>query len=197
MPNSRRSSSANNNRTAFHMISPRLIRGLICLTLLPALLLTAAAAGTDTNSPPQSVAARVEKACAEKKIDDKLTALDAVGKTLSLSEIPEAVKAADSRKELRERLVLTESVLKRWGELAPAAAFAHISEMPEGMMKVESLRGVVPFYAKKDIHAVAAAALKMKPGRARTETVQMLECYDYQCGRGLGGEGRRQRDQMG
>jgi hypothetical protein len=38
------------------------------------------------------------------------------------------------------------------------------------MVKVESLRGVVPSYATKDIHAVAAAALKMNPGRARTET---------------------------
>ena len=101
-------------------------------------------------------------------------ALDELGKTLSLSEIPEAIKTADGLKQLRERVVLTESVLKRWGELAPAEAFAHISEMPEGMMKVESLRSVVPFYAKKDIRAVADAALKMKPGRARTETVQML-----------------------
>ena len=196
----------------------------------------------------------MEKACAEKKIDDKLSALVELGKTLSLSEIPEAIKTADSLKELRDRVVLTESVLKRWGELAPAAAFAHISEMPEGMMKEESLRGVVPFYAKQDIHAVADAALKMKPGRARTETVQMLaeewtrqdvkavlkwvndlpegfpkdgalhniyfiwvhldpaafcfdcaesssrrhqKCLDNQCCRGLGGEGRSQRDQMG
>jgi hypothetical protein len=148
-------------------------RSFICLTLLPVLLLTTAA-GTDTNSPPLSLAARVEKACAEKKIDGRLAALDELGKTLSVSEIPAAVKTAGRLKELRERVVLTESVLKRWGELAPAAAFAHISEMPEGMMKVESFRGVVPFYAKQDIHAVAAAALKMKPGRARTETVQML-----------------------
>ncbi len=109
------------------MISPRVVGGLICLTLLPALFLTAVAAGANTNSPPQSLAARVEKARAEKKIDDRLSALAELGKTLSLSEIPEAIKTADSLKQLRERVVLTESVFKRWGELAPAEAFAHIS----------------------------------------------------------------------
>ena len=85
MPNSRRSSSANNNMTAFHMISPRVICRLICLTLLPCLFLTAAAAGTDTNSPQPGFAAKLSTACAEKKIDDKLSALVYLGKALSLS----------------------------------------------------------------------------------------------------------------
>ncbi len=156
------------------MITPRVIHGFVCFAILPSLLLTATAAGTDTNSLPQGLAVRVEKACAENKIDDKLTALVTLGKTLALSEIPDAIKTAENLEEMRERVVLTESVLKRWGELAPAEAFAYISKMPEGMIKEESLRGVVPLYARQDIQAVAAAALKMSPGRARTETVQIL-----------------------
>src|ERR1035437_1362785 len=125
MPNSRRSSSANNNhnRPAFHMISPRVICSLICLTLLPALFLTAAAAGTDANSPPPGFAARLNTACAEKKIDDKLSALVELGKTLALSEIPEAIRTAESLKQLRERVVLTESEHKLWDHLALIASF--------------------------------------------------------------------------
>jgi hypothetical protein len=174
MPNNHRLNGADDIRNAFRRVSPRLIQRFLCLAILTAIFLTTAAAGTDTNSPSPSLAARVEKACAKKKIDDKLGALAKLGETLSVSEIPEAIKAAEKLKQLRERVVLTECVLKRWGELAPAEAFAWISDMPEGMTKVESLRSVVPSYASKDIHAAAADAVKMKPGRARNETVQML-----------------------
>jgi len=61
---------------------------LICLALLPALLLATFPACAETNSPPLSLPGRVQKACAEKKIDDRLSALANVAKTLSLSEFP-------------------------------------------------------------------------------------------------------------
>jgi len=171
MSHNRRFRRANNIQTGVHIISPRMINGLICLSLLPALFLATVAVGADTNSLAQSFAARLEKACAGKKTDDRLNALSEMGKTLTLSEIPEAIKAAESLRELRGRVVLTESALKRWGELAPAEAFARISEMPEGVEKTETLRSVVPCYARKDIHAAVNAAVKMEPGRSRTETV--------------------------
>jgi len=135
------------------------------MLLMPLLLIGATAWGADTNGVPQSFTARLKNACAEKKIDDRLNALADLAKGLSLKEILEALKAADELKQLRERIVLSESTLKRWGELAPADAFARLMEMPEGMAKVESLRSVAPEFARKDVRAAAAAAAKMKPGR--------------------------------
>jgi len=154
--------------------SSRVIHSFICLTILSAVFMATVAAGADTNTPPPGFSARLDAACAEKKVDVRLNALAGLATNLSLSEIPEAIKAAEGMKQLRERVVLTECVFKRWGELAPAEAFARIAKMPEGMPKVETLHSVVPWYAKQDIHAAADAAVKMKPGRARNETVQML-----------------------
>jgi len=163
---------------AFYMrqfiISPRRIPASLCLTFLPALFLATVATGADTNTPPQNLAARLNKACAEKKIDDRLNALAGFARSLSLSEIPEALKAADGLKQMRERVVLTESSLERWCDLAPDEAFARIAGLPEGASKVEIIRTVVPLYARKDLRAAAAAAAKMKPGRSRNESVQMI-----------------------
>jgi hypothetical protein len=138
------------------------------------LLLATIVGAAETNSASQSWTAGLKSACAEKQIDNRLNALAAVGKALSLSEIPEAIQSAETLKQLRERVVFTEATLKRWGELAPAEAFARISEMPESMSKVECIRSVVPFYAKKDIGAATGAAVKMNPGRSRNEAVQMI-----------------------
>src|SRR5665213_3538260 len=155
-----------------NVVLPRFFREFIFLTI--AVFFATVVVAGDKNIASESLAVRLNKACSEKKIDDRLNALANVAKTLSLPEITEAIKAAEGLKQLRERVVLTESVLKRWGELAPSEAFAHISELPEGMEKVESIRGVVPLYAKNDLRAAVAAATKMNPGRSRNEAVQML-----------------------
>jgi hypothetical protein len=155
-------------------MSSRWIGHLIAIALLPALFMPAARAGEDTNRPSLTVVARVQKARAETKIDDRLGALDQLGKNLSLAEIPEAIRVAGDLKELRERAVFSEAVLKRWGELTPAEAFARLSQMPDTLIKVNSLRGVVSAYGRKDIQAAVRAAEKMQPGRSRDEVVRML-----------------------
>jgi hypothetical protein len=78
------------------------------------LFLATAVIGADTNNLP-NLAARLNKAGAEKKIDARLNGLADVAKTLSSSEIPEALKAADNQKQLREQIVLKESAFKRQG----------------------------------------------------------------------------------
>jgi len=152
--------------------SPFSTASFLSLTIFLLAFLTAF--GADTNSPPASLAIRLKNARAEKKVDDRLNALASLAKTLPLSEIPAALKAADGLEQLRERVVFTESVLQHWGELAPADAFARIAEMPEGMPKVETIRVVTPLFAKKDIRAAAAAVLKMNPGRSRNEATTLL-----------------------
>jgi hypothetical protein len=67
----------------------------------------------ESNSIPGTVIARIEKARAEKKIDDRLQALAGMGKTLSLPEIPAAVKAAEDLKSLREWVTFTEATKTR------------------------------------------------------------------------------------
>ena len=141
--------------------------------LVTVLLSTAPLAATalETNSLP---AARVEKARAEKKIDDRLHALAGVGKSLALQEISAAFTVAEGLKQLRERIALTESALERWGELAPAEAFTHVAAMPEGYTKVEAIRRVSASYAGTNGPAAAAALMKMKPGRGRNEAVPII-----------------------
>ena len=75
------------------------------------------------------ITARIENAQSEKRIEQRLQALATVANDLKLAEIPNALKAADELKSLREQLAFRDSVLKRWGALAPANAFAHISQM--------------------------------------------------------------------
>src|SRR4051812_41005635 len=78
---------------------------------------------------PETLTLRIEKARAEKKIDGRLNALGNLGKNLSLAEIPAALKAVDDLDSLRERVALKDTVLKRWGELAPAESFAYIAAL--------------------------------------------------------------------
>ena len=152
----------------------RLSRALICVALGFNLWTTAIASTVDTNSPSSNFTARLQQAVARPKIDDRLAALDELGRKLALTEIPTALKAADELKQLRERVVLTQAALKRWGELGPSEAFARVSELPEGVTKGDSLRSIFPLYATKDIPAAAKAVTHMKPGRARNEAAQML-----------------------
>src|SRR5687767_4725406 len=112
----------------------RLSRALICVALGLNLWTTAIAFSVDTNSRPSSnFTARLQLAVGRPKIDDRLAALDELGRKLALTEIPTALKAADELKQLRERVVLTQAALKRWGELGPSEAFARVSELPEGV----------------------------------------------------------------
>jgi hypothetical protein len=127
----------------------RLSRALIGVSLGFNLWTTAVASPVDANSSSSNFPARLQQAVARHGIDDRLAALDELGRKLALTEIPTTLEAADELKQLRERVVLTQVVLKRWGELAPAEAFAHIAVLSEGVIKVESLRSVVPLYAQK------------------------------------------------
>ncbi len=154
------------------LVAPRLKCSLALMAIFVASLTAMAATGT--NNPPGDLAGRIEKACAEKKIDARLNALGGVASKLSLAEIPDALKLAEGLKSLREQLALRDTVLKRWGELAPAGAFAHVSQMPEGLSKVEAIRSVAVAYARTNGPAAATAALKMKPGRARNEAISLI-----------------------
>jgi len=147
-------------------------RKLLVLALSTATALTAAA--SEPGSSTNSLAARIESARAEKRIDNRLHSLASIAKELRLAEIPDALKAADNLSSLRERLALKDSVLKRWGELAPADALAYVSQMPEGLSKTEAMRHLSTAYARTNGADAAAAVLKMKPGRARTEAISAV-----------------------
>lgn len=130
--------------------------------------------GAETNTATNTLNVRIEKARAEKQIDRRLESLARLGSELTLADIPGAIKAFDNLKSVREQLVFRDSVLKRWGELAPAEAFAYVSQLPEGLPKVEAIRSIAIAYARTNPLAAATAALKMKPGRARTEAVSLI-----------------------
>ncbi len=134
--------------------------------------LTAAAANTD--AAKNTLDDRIQKARLENRIDQRLQAMALVANDLPVTEIQDALKAANNLSSLREQLVLKDSVLKRWGQLAPAEAFAHISKLPEGLLKIEAIRSVSAAYARTNGLAAAGAALKMKPGRARTEAISIV-----------------------
>jgi hypothetical protein len=144
--------------------------------LVVALFATAAltAVAANTNVPPNTLDARIEKARAEKQIDRRLQALADVANELQLAEIPAALEAAENLKSWREGFAFRDSALKRWGKLAPAAAFAHVAQMPEGLPKVEAIRSIAVEYGRINSTAAAAAALKMNPGRARTEAASLV-----------------------
>ena len=84
--------------------------------ILPAVIsvfLAASAFAAETNAPPNDLSDRIKNTCAQKKIDDRLNALANLAKTVSLAELPQAIKASDDLKQLRERVVFKQSVLKR------------------------------------------------------------------------------------
>ena len=113
-----------------------------------------------------TVQARVDVALGEKRVTDQLQDMANLAATLSLADIPEALRIASGLKPLRERMVLEYATLRRWSELAPKEAFAAIAQMPEGREKVQTLRVAADRFAQKDAPAAAAAALALLPGKA-------------------------------
>jgi len=130
--------------------------------------------GSGTDAATNRLVARVKGALAERGTDRRLEALSRLATGLGLDEIPEALKTADGINSFRERLVFKISTLKRWGELAPADAFAYVAQQPECLPKVEVIRTIAPIYGCTNSAAAAAAALKMPPGRARTEAISLI-----------------------
>jgi hypothetical protein len=117
---------------------------------------------------------RVTEALATKKIDQRLAALAEAGKSLDLPEIPEAIKAAKGLSLLRERITLMDSVLARWGDLAPADAFAYAVDLPESVSKVQTLHHITVAFARCDHAGAARAVAAMRAGRSRNDAVEIV-----------------------
>ena len=83
----------------------------------------AAALAPPASIQSQSLKTALAQALREPQVDNRLNRLADVGARLSASEIPEALKAAGSLGELRERMVFKQAALIRWSELAPEDAF--------------------------------------------------------------------------
>ena len=124
--------------------------------------------------PALRVRAAVEQALQEKQVDQRLQRLADLGAGLSLSEIPDALEAAGGLKELRERMVLKQALLIRWGELAPEVAFTQIARLPESQLKANTLRETAARFTQKAPERAAAAAAVMSAGRARNDAIILI-----------------------
>ena len=120
------------------------------------------------------VKSQVASALVEKKVGDRLRKLVELGSGLALSEITEALEVAQRLDELRARAVLRESAVKRWSQLAPAAAWAYVATLPEGRSKLDLVRIVAPAFAKNDLVHAAAVVTTMAGSRSRIEAVGII-----------------------
>jgi hypothetical protein len=127
-----------------------------------------------SNAPVARVSGAVQRALRETQVDKRLELLSDLGTSLSLAEIPEALTAAESLKELRERIVLKQTTLNRWAELAPAEAFAQIAKLPESQWKANTLREAAAKFARKDPERAAAAAARMNAGASRNDALALI-----------------------
>ena len=116
----------------------------------------------------------IEQAMAKRKPADRLKALAEAAKNLSVKEIPAALQTARRLQQLRERAVFEEAVLKRWSELAARDAFACISVLAEGRIKIESIRFAAEKFATENCVEAAKAVQKMSAGRAQNEAVDIV-----------------------
>jgi hypothetical protein len=158
------------------------------LALTNALLVTAgeppnhARVASGTNLPAampgqissQRVQLALDRALREPQADKRLQLLSDLGANLSLAEIPDALKAADGLKELRERMVLRQATLIRWGELSPEDAFVQIAKFPESQWKANTLREAAARFARNDPERAAAAATRMNPGVSRNDVIALV-----------------------
>ena len=150
------------------MAIPRLSRALLLLTLLQATLWAEPVALTEP------IRAKIEQALKTRKADDRLRELTLVGPELTLAEIPAALAYGESLKELRDRVLFTQAVFKRWSALAPEEAFNHSARLPEGVIKRDALRTAAVRFAEKDPVAAAAAVLAMKAGASQIDITPVI-----------------------
>jgi hypothetical protein len=143
---------------------------------------TAASSNTITHAasvplepiPSPSVKMALAQALHEPQVDKRLNRLADLGAKLSLSEIPDALKAAGDPGELRERMVFKQAVLIRWSQLAPEDAFTQIAKLPESQLKAVTLREAAAGFSRKDPARAAAAAAGMSPGSSRTDMIVLI-----------------------
>jgi hypothetical protein len=143
----------------------------VAFVLLGSLALNSIAATTETNNP---ITVALTHALHEPDLDKRLEQIADVGAKLALAEIPDALKAADSLKELREQMVLKQSALSRWSELSPEDAFAWIARLPESQLKANALREAAARFAAKNPERAAAAATGMNAGVSRNDTITLV-----------------------
>lgn len=151
-------------------LSSSFFRSILGAVILGVGLHTAVYAGSDEGGLP----ARIARASAEKKIDLRLKAMAEVGAHVSVSEVKDALSLAETLKELRERAVLREAVIKRWGELAPADAWSYIMKLPESRGKLELVRTVTTTYATQAPAQAAAAVAETGSGRSKVEATAIV-----------------------
>lgn len=102
-------------------------------------------------------------------IDARLQALSKSADSLTIGAVRTALEEVRDVKSLRERVVLTGAIYKRWGALAPAEAFSSAAALPEGSTKFEILRCVLPAFAEKNIVAASASVERMAATRSRRD----------------------------
>jgi hypothetical protein len=120
---------------------------------------------TFADSLAPTVRARVDAALAENRPSARLKKLSEVSPTLTVDEIREAIEAASGLKEFRERGVLMGTVLRRWCELKPSAAFDYVATLPESRTKMDTISYAAAKIAG-DNPANAASKVSKLPGRA-------------------------------
>jgi hypothetical protein len=134
----------------------------------------ALAAGAAEQVQSESFRAKLKEALSESQVDSRLQRLSDLATSLSLPEIPDALKAADGLKELRERIVLKQSSLQRWGELAPEEAFNYIAPLAESQSKADTLRVITARFARQNPQCAAEAAAGMRAGGSRNDAIAMI-----------------------
>lgn len=125
-------------------------------------------------SGEQGYEARLGEALQITDVGKRLQRFWEVGNTLANAEISGALKLASDLPELRERMIFTEAVLTRWGELAPPEAFSHVAQLPESQLKLNVLRRVAMQYVRQDPSRAAEAVATMKPGVSRTDVLPVV-----------------------
>lgn len=144
---------------------------LILLIILFALSLPSFAEPTVTRD---NLAATLAKIMAIEKPHERLTQLAELGPKLSLAEIPEALAATRHFKQWREGIVLQNSVIRHWAEVAPADAFAYAARLSETRFKNELIPFVAGKLAAQNPEAAAVAATKLSPAPSRNEAMDAI-----------------------
>lgn len=128
-------------------------------------------AGVVNQTPRDNLDSAIAEALNETYYERQEELFFKIAASISLSDIPAALKRLSKRSEPQLRYVLMNRLLSRWAEADPVRAMAYVASMKISGVRNQSMQVVIAAWVRNDLPAATDWVKKMQPGQQRDQAM--------------------------